>query len=313
MARSFGRVLAAIWDDEDFCALSPTAQRMYLFLLSQGDLEHSGLIPLRPRRWAKACTSLTPDQVAMDLKELAGARFVVADEDTEELLVRSLIRRDEVWRQPNVFKAAAASACAALSGPIKAVLHTEIGRLDLSAAAEDSRRVRQALLADLEPFANPSGNPSPNPSPGEPVPTMGKGERNGSTETLPLAPIPDPQSTAGEPPPRDDVERLCEHLADRVAANGSKRPDITQRWRDAARLLMDRDRRTEKQIHAAIDWCQDSEFWRANIQSMPTLREKYDTIRLQAQRTPGGRASPAHEPYRNPKDQSAYDRGFADD
>jgi len=83
---------------------------------------------------------------------------------------------------------------------------------------------------------------------------------------------------------RDDVERLCTHLADRVTANGSKRPRITKAWRTSARLLMDADGRTEDQVHRAIDWCQDSEFWRSNILSMPTLREKYDQIRLQASR-----------------------------
>lgn len=84
--------------------------------------------------------------------------------------------------------------------------------------------------------------------------------------------------------PRDDVERICQHLADRIEANGSKRPDVGKGWHDAARLMLDKDDRTEQQIHAAIDWCQDSEFWRANILSMPKLREKFETLRLQAQR-----------------------------
>lgn len=83
---------------------------------------------------------------------------------------------------------------------------------------------------------------------------------------------------------RDDVTRLCEHLVQRIVDNGSKAPTITAKWRDAARLLLDADKRTEKQVHTAIDWCQDNEFWRANILSMPTLREKYDQLRLQAQR-----------------------------
>ncbi|WP_345562698.1 HNH endonuclease signature motif containing protein [Nonomuraea rosea] len=92
-------------------------------------------------------------------------------------------------------------------------------------------------------------------------------------------------------PPRLDVERLCNHLADRIATNGSKRPVITKKWRDAARLLIDKDGRAEEQVHAAIDWCQDSEFWRANILSLPTLRDQYDRLRLQAS-TDRGRDSP---------------------
>lgn len=91
---------------------------------------------------------------------------------------------------------------------------------------------------------------------------------------------------------RPDVERLCQHLADRIEANGCNRPVITRKWRDAARLMIDRDGRTEQQITAAIDWCQDSEFWRSNILSMPKLREKYDQLRLQARRDNGRGSSP---------------------
>jgi hypothetical protein len=83
-------------------------------------------------------------------------------------------------------------------------------------------------------------------------------------------------------PDRPDVERLCARLADRIAANGSKRPVISRKWRDAARLLIDKDGRTEEQVSACIDWSQDDEFWRGNIMSMPTLREKYDRLRLDA-------------------------------
>lgn len=85
-------------------------------------------------------------------------------------------------------------------------------------------------------------------------------------------------------PIRDDVDRLCARLADRIEANGSKRPTITKAWRDSARLLLDRDHRTEEQVARAIDWCQNDDFWRSNVLSMPTLRKQYDRLRLAAQR-----------------------------
>lgn len=91
-----------------------------------------------------------------------------------------------------------------------------------------------------------------------------------------------------EAPTRADVERICIRLADRIEANGAKRPAITKRWRDAARLMLDADHRAEADVLAAIDWCQDNEFWRANILSLPKLREKYDQLSLQAQRGNGG-------------------------
>lgn len=84
-------------------------------------------------------------------------------------------------------------------------------------------------------------------------------------------------------PPREDVEKLCAHLADRIEANGSKRPNIGKQWRDAARLLLDTDKRTEAQVHRAIDWCQDNQWWRSRVMSMAKLREKYDTLRMQAE------------------------------
>jgi hypothetical protein len=91
---------------------------------------------------------------------------------------------------------------------------------------------------------------------------------------------------------RLDVKRLCTKLADRIEANGSKRPAITKTWLDAARLLLDSDKRTEAQVSKAIDWCQNDEFWRRNIMSMPTLRKQYDRMRLQAQAEQRSGAAP---------------------
>lgn len=98
---------------------------------------------------------------------------------------------------------------------------------------------------------------------------------------------------SNEPTRRDDVERICSHLADRIEANGSKRPVVSGKWRDAARLMIDRDGRTEDAIHRAIDWCQDSDFWRGNILSLPKFREKYDQLRLQALREQHEEPAPA--------------------
>ena len=96
---------------------------------------------------------------------------------------------------------------------------------------------------------------------------------------------------ADQPGQRDDVERLCEHLASRVEQQLGKRPPIGVHWRRAARLLLDLDHYNEEQVHRAIDWCQDDEFWRANVLSMSKLREKYVQLRAAAQRN-GANGSP---------------------
>lgn len=81
---------------------------------------------------------------------------------------------------------------------------------------------------------------------------------------------------------RDDAMRICVHLADRIEANGTDRPEISRGWLNDARLMLDKDNRTEQQVHAAIDWCQDDGFWRINILSMAKLRGHYSRLRLEA-------------------------------
>ncbi|WP_435173263.1 hypothetical protein [Actinacidiphila sp. bgisy145] len=111
------------------------------------------------------------------------------------------------------------------------------------------------------------------------------GSSNGVTNSgVTGAPNPNPKerTTSSPSETRDDIERVCKHLADRVEANGSKRPTITDTWRREARLLLDRDGRTVDQVLRAIDWCQQDAFWRANVRSMPKLRKQYDTLRLKA-------------------------------
>lgn len=131
-----------------------------------------------------------------------------------------------------------------------------------------------------------SGKKCPEPEP-EPEPKKNK-DQNISSATAPPPPDTPPQGI------REDVERICAHLADRIEGNGSRRPAVTAKWRTAARLMLDADKRTEDEIHGAIDWSQNHEFWRGNVLSLPKLRDKYDQLRLQATR-----ASPTPRPASN--------------
>lgn len=92
-------------------------------------------------------------------------------------------------------------------------------------------------------------------------------------------------SEVAEAPLRGDVKRLLDLLDEEIERNGGRRPHRSKKNIDAARLLLDRDGKTVEQVEAAIRWCQADEFWRANILSMSKLREKYETLRLQAARS----------------------------
>jgi len=135
-----------------------------------------------------------------------------------------------------------------------------------------------------EPCYDADGKPMANDGSRAPARRASPTEMPSHSHTQKTSPIGDP---------RHDVEQVCRHLADRVEGNGSKRPTINKGWRDAARLMIDRDKHTVDQIMRAIDWCQGNEFWRGNILSMPKLRDKYDQLRLAAEAERGSRSTPA--------------------
>lgn len=129
----------------------------------------------------------------------------------------------------------------------------------------------------------PEGNREGNREQGTGNNTFGEPERESQAALV----LYDPAATSSrdvEKPPRLDVEKACTLLADLIEANGSKRPTITQHWRDSARRMIDLDGVALEDVLGAIRWSQNNEFWRANILSMPKLRQKYDQLRLQANR-----------------------------
>lgn len=137
MARTRANILCDIWDDEDFVAMPVDAQRLYLFLLSQRDLSHAGLAPLRLRRWAKKVPGGTAGNISKALATLAKARFVVVDRDTEEVLVRTYVRNDGVYKQPKVMLRMREDARLMESDDLKAVFCDELQKIPLEALSDD--------------------------------------------------------------------------------------------------------------------------------------------------------------------------------
>ena len=82
----------------------------------------------------------------------------------------------------------------------------------------------------------------------------------------------------------NEVIEACNLLADLIADNGSRRPEITEKWLSDMERLNRIDERSWEQITKAIEWCQADDFWRGNIMSPGKLRKQYDQLRLAAQR-----------------------------
>ena len=121
---------------------------------------------------------------------------------------------------------------------------------------------------------------------------QGQGRDSDGSHAVPSRPDPSRPKEANASPKgaadkdaegqRPDVDAVCNHLADRIEANGARRPTVTKVWRREARLLIDKDGYTEQQIHWIIDWCQTDQFWRTNILSTDKLREKFEQLKLKA-------------------------------
>lgn len=94
MARRFAPLLTAIWDDDDFCSLTPDAQRMYMQILSQKRLSLCGVVPYAPRNLARGCAALTLDDIHAALDELEAEDYILIDRDTDEILVRTIVKHD---------------------------------------------------------------------------------------------------------------------------------------------------------------------------------------------------------------------------
>jgi hypothetical protein len=195
MARAHGRILSSIWEDPDFLKVTQEQQRLYLFLISQPNLNHAGLLPLTVRRWSSKAADLTPGIIRDHLVALEAGRFVLVDEDTEELLIRTFVRNDGVWRMPKVMGAMVSGAQEISSRKLRQALLAEIDRIPLDELSNEPGprlpSVRQQVQEHIttlrrafgppnptppEPSRNPSGTPSDTPDEPSPNPSDGVSE-----------------------------------------------------------------------------------------------------------------------------------------
>ena len=130
MSRSHARIVTTIWIDQDWRQLNAAAQWLYMTILTQPDLSYAGTLSVNVGKWAKMASGTTPGDVQAWLRSLADARFVVLDEDSDELMVRSFIRNDGVAKQPKILMSACRSARTVVSPDIRAELAFELARIE---------------------------------------------------------------------------------------------------------------------------------------------------------------------------------------
>lgn len=134
---TYGKLLSRCWLDPDFVALNPQEQQLYFLLLSHPKRNHVGVLPLTLRHWASLTAEVSEDTVRAALMRLAQTRFVVLDWDTEEVLIRTYIRNDGVYLQPQIMKCALKQVFETQSKMLRKVIAEEIQRLDKYETMQD--------------------------------------------------------------------------------------------------------------------------------------------------------------------------------
>jgi hypothetical protein len=193
MAREFAKVRLSIWNDDDFRALPPHEQHLYMVLMTSISLSYCGVADWRPNRIAPLAGGWTPEQVVYSASGLVDKLYLLVDESTEEVLVRSFIRNDEILKQPKM-AVAMAKAYAAVSSPtLRGVVVHELNRLREDAPTLKGWGVE--AVTNLLPKA--SVNPSTYP--------LGKGSDwpsvKGSVSPIGWGNWMPPRNPPGNPPP----------------------------------------------------------------------------------------------------------------
>jgi hypothetical protein len=130
--RQYAQLRTAIWRDEDWCRLPTDAQWLYEVLISQPSISTAGVIALQITKWANYSSDMTVKRVKAALKVLRERNYILVDEQTEEVLVRTFIRHDLGGGavSPKVMVAALRCAIGTQSDDLRAVLLAEVQRLE---------------------------------------------------------------------------------------------------------------------------------------------------------------------------------------
>nr|WP_237172549.1 hypothetical protein [Prescottella equi] len=177
MPREYGKAWFSMFTDDHFTAQPNLDKFLYMTLLGQPSLNYAGVTPINFKRWRKAVRD--GDRVPSELEVKAALirlernDYVFSDDETGEVLVRSFMRRDEVFKQPNVMLSSLRAAAQVESRKLARVLQAELERIALptvGGASAGSERLRSNLAqaksdADMhlsrlsegfsEPFAEP--------------------------------------------------------------------------------------------------------------------------------------------------------------
>lgn len=248
MPRNYGRTRTAIWRDKDFRTLTPEARFTYTMLFNQPNVTAVGVLELTVTRWG-GNTGYPTSVIGKALAELVEHHYLVIDEDTEEVFIRSFVKHDGGANNDLRRKAIQAAAAAVVSDTVRASIAVELDRIGVPHALS---------------------KPLPGPIEARRV-VVNKGDHRNN---------PQPTTREGEPEPFDeDVEPLpwCSKHPGGTEDPCGPCGSASRRWRHWHETKPQRDaaarQKAQERAQVARDCpaC-DPDGWQLNDQGEPTAR-----------------------------------------
>lgn len=135
--RTFAAIYLSVDGDKDFQQLHFREQHMYWTLLRQRKLNRAGLLDLNIYKWAKSAGGMSEETVVQSLAILAERKYIVIDEQTRELLIRTYVRGDGAYKMPRVMASVVSAAHEIESPRLRRALLAEIDRIPLDELSDE--------------------------------------------------------------------------------------------------------------------------------------------------------------------------------
>ncbi|AIY01186.1 hypothetical protein ART_1587 [Arthrobacter sp. PAMC 25486] len=154
MARDRANINTNIWTDTHWRQLTRDQQWLYKLILTHPELSYAGVSDWRPGRLMQFSAGTSRQEIERIGAELQAERFILIDEDTEEVLIRSFLRHDGILKQPKLTVSMVNAYAAVASNNIREVIVYELARLHKE-APETKAFENPKVLALLKHPARP--------------------------------------------------------------------------------------------------------------------------------------------------------------
>jgi len=125
----FAQIRPSMWLDDEWRDLTKDAQHLYMLLLTDPERSYCGVVDWKPARIVQRAREWSSLELMRAAAELSYSYFLVFDQETEEVMVRSFMRHDGLLTQPTLGISVANAFGVVGSNKIRAAIVHELIRL----------------------------------------------------------------------------------------------------------------------------------------------------------------------------------------